>query len=130
MNNVDVSKIIDQLKEALGPISQQVMEAYIRQQMVVGVQSLVSAAAALVVMATMGYVSKRLWSWARAGWDGHPGDEDWAFAHFLPIGCLVVTAFAFFFAVGQIENGVAHLVNPTYYAIQDLLSNLPGHGSK
>jgi hypothetical protein len=127
---------IDQIKRELQPLAEKlgegaafVYETYVRQQMISGVVSLVGSLVGSVVVFL---ALKWFWrltmvkqaeavgnSYYASTYDG----EGWVWARVTAtvLACIwfLVSFFVFF-------DGVQHLLNPHYYAIQDLLSSIRG----
>ena len=133
MSPDEINQIIDMLQKKLGPISQTVWEAYVRQQYVIGVQQILLGVAFLIATGIGAYVIHVIWSVLKeyqdefdakkaanpTGYNGTRPDGDAEAAMTVLVG--IVAVVLFLIGAWLISDGIGHLVNPTYGAIQGLL---------
>lgn len=111
MSAADIQSIINTLSEKLGPVGKIAWEAYVRQRYVIGYTQLAFA----ILLAIFASIASKF------AWDMYSNpeheDDDGAIVFFsglVAVVCLIVM-------VGLVTDGVGHIVNPSYGAIQGLL---------
>lgn len=116
MSAFDINTLVNTLAEKLGPLAAQVWTAYLNQQTVIAHQELAMAGIlglVLLVVSAMG-----LWSITRAP-EPLSSDED---LHITARVIVVVVGLAILIVGGYLlTDALAHLSNPSYYALQGLL---------
>lgn len=129
---VNINQLVEQLKQMAGPLALHAWEIMVRQQVIAGIQSLVTGAVLLAVAVIALIAAYRLLGWARryeytgdsvlsGGYSGEGGMQ-----YIAPTVPVVIAAILVAVAVALVNDGIAHLLNPEYYAIQDVLSHTPG----
>lgn len=123
-----MEEIINRLIVLVQETAPEVWEIGIRQATVDGIWSLILALLFLVGIISFGYVIS-YWSKrdatkdernkGKSRWDDDYDKIDYPFAILMG---LFSEAFLIFFFVWQLGEGIKHLVNPGYYAIQSLLN--------
>jgi hypothetical protein len=121
--NVDINKLVEQLKDYAGPLAQHGWEILVRQQYIQGIQEMIWAVA-LLLFVVVGYIfGKKLWKWAGTV---RLGTEDQGIQYIPAVITWVVSVILVFVSVGLISDGIAHLLNPEYYAVQQIYCSAPG----
>ncbi len=113
MENLD--KYIEQLKPLLAKVGEKIGEGaafgwqiMIRQQYVIAVQDLVGVLAGIAGLLVVRFLYKKV-----------TGPDRWDEMTWLPITILGVGSVGVI--LGCLTNGLSHLVNPAYYALQDII---------
>ena len=137
--DVDVNKLVDQLQKIGGPIVDRVLEVYTRQQYNVGITEVATGSIQLVfaillsVAAVIAFRKCIHWSavhakaysirYTAAEVDDSCGEAEfkcWIYASIS--GASVIIAIILFVISGlSLNDGILHLMNPQYYAIQEIL---------
>ena len=121
--NVDINKLVDQLQKYAGPLAQHGWEILVRQQYIQGISQIIWAVA-LIVLSIAGYFfGKKMWQWGKTIKMGY-GDNGWQYTP--AVLAWLVTIIMVFVAVALTSDGVAHMLNPEYYAAQNIYCSAPG----
>jgi hypothetical protein len=120
MNADQINQVINELAAKLGPLGRTVWDAYVRQQLVVGYQELGFAVVLLVVMIGLLVVARMVWN-ARA--KAHLANPRANLSEYEggTTGALLSGAVCLCLTLLLVSDGIAHLVNPQYGAVQALL---------
>ncbi len=110
------------LTGVISTLAPQVWDIYLRQQIILGVSSLLTNL--LIVLSCGVYAMKALpKAWHRLT---DIDDEDFLGIVGMLTGALsLIAAIVFFFILtGNLQNDLGHILNPAYYAIQDLIKTI------
>jgi uncharacterized membrane protein len=128
--NIDVNGIAKQIADAIGQVNKAAQpvllhgwDIYVRQQFMSGVVGLtlnLLFAIPLVIVAII--FLPKLYRWAR-NYDYDDSRND-GLAYLVPAILNVVAVIALVFMIFNIAGAVMHIVNPEYYAFQDILTQL------
>lgn len=121
--NVDINKLVEQLKNYAGPLAEHGWEVLVRQQYIQGVQQIIWAVALLIFVVIGYFLGKKLWKWAGKFELGY-GDQG---MQYIPAVVMwVASVILLFVAVFEVTDGIGHMLNPEYYAVQQIYCSAPG----
>lgn len=127
-NNVNaiakqIGDAIGQLNEAARPLLAHGWEVYTRQQFISGVAAIViNLLVLLPLLVASAIFLPKLFRWAKGYVYAKPENEGCAYLvpGILSFAGLVVVAFT----IHNLVDGAMHMINPEYYAFQDILAQL------
>jgi len=123
---MDTKLILDflsKLGEQVSSTGQEVFKIYMQQSYVDGISSLIWAAVLfLIFIVGSGIVSFKILKYAKKLKEKDDYDEEeYIIAMVISIAVIVVSIIIFLiFGMSELTNGIKHLINPQYYALQDL----------
>lgn len=121
--NVDINKLVEQIKQYAGPVAQHGWEILVKQQYIQGIQQLIWAVALFILVIVSYRLGWRLWKWAGTVELDYTNDGiQW-------IPCVIawiISAILVITSIALLSDGVAHLLNPEYYAVQQIYCSAPG----
>ena len=128
----DVTVIAKQVSDAISQVSSaaQVIlvhgwEVYVRQQVFSGIENVVvNGVLLIIVLVSCGRFLPGLYSWAKNY--KYKDYENDGVAYLLPGLLSVLSAFLLIVTLHNISDGVMHIINPEYYAIQEIVSQVKG----
>jgi hypothetical protein len=119
----NAERIIEHLKPAwasLQNMASHAYELYVHQQVNCGISNVVTGAIFLIISIILFLVAYELYkNYKKAEEDVHRSDDSSV------VFCVIFGLMAFFFFAIITTSGILRLSNPEYYAIKELLSNLP-----
>lgn len=121
--NVDINKLVEQIKQYAGPVAQHGWEILVKQQYIQGVQQLIWAVACVALAIVSYRLGWRLWRWADTVKLDYEND---GVQYILPVLSWIVAIIVAIVSVALLTDGVAHLLNPEYYAVQQIYCSAPG----
>jgi len=125
---MDTKLILDflsKLGEQVSSTGQEVFKIYMQQSYVDGISSLIWATVLfLIFIVGSGIVSFKILKYAKKLKEKDEDDydeEEYIIAMVIGIAVIVVSIIIFLiFGMSELTNGIKHLINPQYYALQDL----------
>jgi len=123
---MDTKLILDflsKLDEQVSSTGQEVFKIYMQQSYVDGISSLIWASVLfLIFIVGCGIVSFKILKYAKKLKEKDDYDEEeYIIAMVISIAVIVVSIIIFLiFGMSELTNGIKHLINPQYYALQDL----------
>jgi len=123
---MDTKLILDflsKLGEQVSSTGQEVFKIYMQQSYVDGISSLIWASVLfLIFIVGCGIVSFKILKYAKKLKEKDDYDEEeYIIAMVISIAVIVVSIIIFLiFGMSELTNGIKHLINPQYYALQDL----------
>jgi len=125
---MDTKLILDflsKLGEQVSSTGQEVFKIYMQQSYVDGISSLIWASVLfLIFIVGSGIVSFKILKYAKKLKEKDEDDydeEEYVIAMVIGIAVIVVSIIIFLiFGMSELTNGIKHLINPQYYALQDL----------
>lgn len=116
------SHFVDQAAKTLGSTTGHVYEIVVRQQVANGIGIILVTLITLIATVIISWIFAK-WSWARKEKDRY--SEIYLLIVPVTFVCALV-----FFAVGyQLVNGIQHIINPEYYAIEFIFNTATGKGN-
>lgn len=119
----NVNQLAQQFAKFAGPLAKQGFELAVRQQYVIAVQDFVTAALCVILAFALAKYTQHLWRPVRLEHGKDIANQD-EFILFGGTTALIVmpvaSVISFIVAVTEINDGVAHLINPGWYAIQQI----------
>lgn len=116
------SQFVDQAAKMLGSTAGHVYEILVRQQIVDGVDTILITFITLIPTAIISWKFYK-YSWARKEKDRY--SEMYLLIVPIVLLCLAVFSTASY----QIADGIQHIINPEYYAIQFIFNAATGKGN-
>jgi len=123
MDTKMVLDFLSKLGEQVSSTGQEVFKIYMQQSYVNGISSLIWATVLfLIFIVGSGIISYKLLKHANKLKEDDNFDED---EYFLSIGggialAVISVLIYLIFGMSELTDGIKHLINPQYYAIQDL----------
>jgi len=123
MDTKMVLDFLSKLGEQVSSTDQEVFKIYMQQSYVNGISSLIWATVLfLIFIVGSGIISYKLLKHANKLKEDDNFDED---EYFLSIGggialAVISVLIYLIFGMSELTDGIKHLINPQYYAIQDL----------
>lgn len=121
--NVDINKLVEQLKNYAGPLAEHGWEVLVRQQYIQGIQEFIWAVALVIIAICAIILGFKFWKWAKKV---EINSYNEGLQYILPVMTWIVSVIMIFIAVGLTSDGVAHILNPEYYAVQQIYCSAPG----
>ncbi|WQZ49341.1 hypothetical protein Z3_25 [Bacillus phage Z3] len=123
---------IDELAKQLGVAATHVYEVLVKQQAVDGISLLVKAGVWLAVLILLWTLMNKL---VFKKWSSLYNDDPYGFDMQFALGIVtvllgVVTIFFSFYIVDWLTLGIKKLLNPEYYALEDLMTFIKGQVDK
>lgn len=132
MSSGEINKIVDTLAQKLGPMAQQVWDAYVRQQYVIGIQQIVIGSIMLLGVIGCGVVIRLAWrhyqrenakfeATKKNGGYGYGSGPDGEGEVGISAAAGVIGLVLLAVGMLLVAEGIGHIVNPAYGAVQGLL---------
>lgn len=123
---------IDELAKQLGVAATHVYEVLVKQQMVDGISLLVKAGVWLAILILLWTLMNKL---VFKKWSSLYNDDPYGFDAQFALGIVtvllaVVTIFFSFYIVDWLTLGIKKLLNPEYYALEDIMTFIKGQVDK
>ncbi|ALO79662.1 hypothetical protein HOBO_254 [Bacillus phage Hobo] len=123
---------IDELAKQLGVAATHVYEVLVKQQMVDGISLLVKAGVWLAILILLWTLMNKL---VFKKWSNFYNDDPYGFDAQFALGIVtvllaVVTIFFSFYIVDWLTLGIKKLLNPEYYALEDIMTFIKGQVDK
>ncbi|AHN66480.1 membrane protein [Bacillus phage Bcp1] len=123
---------IDELAKQLGVAATHVYEVLVKQQMVDGISLLVKAGVWLAILILLWTLMNKL---VFKKWSNFYNDDPYGFDAQFALGVVtvllaVVTIFFSFYIVDWLTLGIKKLLNPEYYALEDIMTFIKGQVDK
>lgn len=123
MDSTIVAKVLDELAERLSGPAEKVWEIFVKQAIADGVGSLVIAVIGVIIIFSviklLPKISERLNEYSYEECD----EDVWIVLLLLLCGIGLASIFV---VPTELISGIKHLINPEYYALMDIISNIPG----